>query len=247
MDAGPAFSVIVPTLDRPALLTRALRSALAQRDASFEIIVADDGRGAGADAARAMGLDAFVTGHLGQVPARNAAIARARGRWLAPLDDDDWWDDEWHLARLAATLRQSADLAFASGRIIYENSAPRDALPFAARADAEALRHDNMLLNSGIAYARAWHARLGPLDTAFPHYWDWDWYLRLAAQGARFLDAGGDGVRISVRAGTVSSVENEAARRDELQALGRKHGLPGLVLKNHESIARDQHASHSSR
>ncbi len=247
-DAAPMldFSIIIPTKDRPVLLRRALGAVMRQGGSPrSEIIVVDDGNGAGVRATHDVVGDAalvLVTRGLGQVAARNMAVARASGRWIAFLDDDDWWVDDDHLARLAEALASGAGLAYASGRIVPEGDAaqPGADIPFTASIDAESIRHNNTLLISGIAYERALHARLGIYDETLPVYWDWDWYLRLAAAGVLFSGPSGAGVRISVRTDTVSAPANEAVRRAELQRLCDKHKLTGVVLKNHESIAREQ-------
>lgn len=49
------------------------------------------------------------------VPSMNAALRMARGSWIAPLDDDDEWDDD-HLEVLLGAARESA-AEFAYGRV----------------------------------------------------------------------------------------------------------------------------------
>ncbi|MBV8566638.1 MAG: glycosyltransferase family 2 protein [Methylobacteriaceae bacterium] len=264
----PLFTIIIPTKDRPQMLARALRSALAQRGAEFELIVADDGSGDGAAAAQALAganpspqvggkrlvssagtsgerlprLTTIVTGRLGQVPARNMALREARGRYIALLDDDDWWTGPDHLAALAAALDDRPCLAYTSGRLVREGpgAADDDWVPFRSYADHETIRRDNTLLVSGLAYARDLHEAHGLLDEALPHYWDWDWYLRLAAAKVPFVAAPGEGVRISTRVDSVSAPANEAARAAELARLCAKHRLEGVTLKNHAVIALEQ-------
>ena len=226
------------------MLVRSLRSALAQQAAAFEIIVVDDGSGQGVETARAIGGDGVFTletGGFGQVPARNLGIRHARGRWIAFLDDDDWWASTDYLEAMAASLG-GGGLAYASGRIVYEGAgiASEAWLPFRAHVDARSVRHDNTLLVSGIAYERALHGAVGPFDETLPVYWDWDFYLRLAAAETRFADCGNDGVRISTRVDSVSAPANEVGRRSELARLCHKHGLEGVTLKNHEGIAIEQ-------
>ena len=242
MDSAPIFSVLIPTRNRPALLARALDSVRVQQGPEWEAIVADDGDGAGEATAQAIGdarVAAFRTGECGQVPARNQAVARARGRFVAFLDDDDWWATTDHLARMAAALRTGAALAYADGRIVREDEGGSE-IPFRAAMDAVSIRRDNLLLVSGIAYPRRLHARIGPFDETYPVYWDWDFYLRVAASGASFAHSGGDGVRISARGGTASSAMHREARRAELGRLCAKHGMRDIALRNHESIALDQ-------
>ncbi len=247
--AAPAFSVIIPTKDRPDMLVRAIRSVQAQNYRDFEVIVADDGTGQGAEIARDM-LGAgtgFETGRLGQVPARNMALRRARGRWIAFLDDDDWWHSPDYLGAMSASLDRGG-LAYASGRIVRETARLEATaeLPFAAHIDEVSIRRDNTLLISGIAYEAALHETLGPFDESLPVYWDWDWYLRLAAAQTRFAASGDDGVRISARVDNVSAAGNEIVREAELRRLCARYGLVDVMLKNHESIAVEQRGSAGS-
>lgn len=244
----PDFTVIIPTKDRPDMFRRALRSVIAQRDADFRVLVVDDGSGDGAAAADALGspsIQTFVTGSRGQVPSRNAAIPKASGRWIAWLDDDDWWDAPNHLAGLAEALRRSGGVAYGSGCVVRENpdgsSEPR--VPFDADYDTAMIRRDNKLLVSSLAYDRDLHAAHGLFDETLPYYWDWDWYLRLTAAGIRFSKARVNGACISARLDNVSAMANDVARAVELARLSAKHSLTGVQLKNHERIAREQRSA----
>ena len=70
----PTVSVVIPTCDRPDLLRLAVESVRRQTYQDFELIVEDD----------------TVT-RRGASATRNLGAARATGRWLAFLDDDDVW------------------------------------------------------------------------------------------------------------------------------------------------------------
>jgi glycosyltransferase involved in cell wall biosynthesis len=244
----PDFSVVIPTRQRVPFLLRALASVARQRyRGEVEVVVVDDGAGEGAAAARASGLTRLIvveTGGAGQVPARNRGIAAAGGRRIAFLDDDDWWADEDHLARLDDAWAGPA-LHYTSGLIVRETEAMvgLSAIPFAAKVDAASIRHDNTLLVSAIAFDRALHDAAGGFDESLPYYWDWDFYLRLFADGAAFWRIDHDGVRISARDSTVSSGPNAAARQRDLDRLCAKHGLGPVPLKNHETIALAQQAA----
>jgi putative methyltransferase (TIGR04325 family) len=106
-DPDPLVSVVIPTYDNHQLLReRAIPSVLAQTHQNFEIVVVGD---AAPDEARAAAesfddprIAFFNRLYRGPypaepdkrwlvagVPAYNEAVHRARGLWIAPLDDDD--------------------------------------------------------------------------------------------------------------------------------------------------------------
>jgi glycosyltransferase involved in cell wall biosynthesis len=98
----PFFSVIVPTYERPAQLSRCLQSfvGLDYPRERFEIVVVDDG---GADQldeviARfrpALSLQLLRHEHTGPAGARNLGSRQARGEFLAFTDDDCQPDAGW--------------------------------------------------------------------------------------------------------------------------------------------------------
>ncbi len=92
----PLVSVVVPVLNVAGLLPRCLDSLLAQTHRPLEIIVVDDGStddsGAVIDryAARHPEVYPVHQRHRGLGPARNVALALARGEYVAMVDADDW-------------------------------------------------------------------------------------------------------------------------------------------------------------
>jgi GT2 family glycosyltransferase len=95
--ASPLVSVIVPTFNRAYCLERTLRSALAQTHRSLEVIVVDDGSTDDTPALlqrlqREDGRIRTITqANQGVVVARNVALQRASGAYVAFLDSDDTW------------------------------------------------------------------------------------------------------------------------------------------------------------
>jgi glycosyltransferase involved in cell wall biosynthesis len=112
----PEISVIIPTHNRRAMLREAQASVAAQRGASFEVIVVDDGStdGTWQDLcghdlpAHLDNLRATRTERRGPAAARNRGIALARGRLIALLDSDDLWRPE-KLARQSLFMRNNPD------------------------------------------------------------------------------------------------------------------------------------------
>lgn len=87
-------SAVITAWNAEATLERAIRSALAERPAVGEVIVADDGSTDGTAAiAAGFGDDVRLLRlpHRGQAAATNAGIEAARGDLVAILHDDDEW------------------------------------------------------------------------------------------------------------------------------------------------------------
>jgi glycosyltransferase involved in cell wall biosynthesis len=93
----PRVSVIIPTFNCAQFLGRAIDSAMSQTYTDFEIIVADDGS---TDETRSIvdqyGQKVLYAYQLnrGVSSARNLALAKATGEFIAYLDADDMWYPE---------------------------------------------------------------------------------------------------------------------------------------------------------
>ena len=90
-------SVIVPAFNAASYIRQTLNSVLAQTYRKIEVILVDDG----SSDSTAKIVEEFVArdprfqlirqANAGVGAARNTAIKRARGKYLAPLDTDDLW------------------------------------------------------------------------------------------------------------------------------------------------------------
>ncbi len=95
MSASPRISVIVPTKNRPNLLTEAVNSVLSQSMPDFEVIVIDDCSQPPADLAQVSTIADTrlrierLSMSMGAAAAKNRGVAMSRAPVLAFLDDDD--------------------------------------------------------------------------------------------------------------------------------------------------------------
>lgn len=94
--SNPLISVIIPTRNRPALLLRAVQSALEQTLRGIEVVVVIDNE-EGCESFDAVSrLDdrvrcVVLREQAGGAEARNIGVRNARSAWIALLDDDDEW------------------------------------------------------------------------------------------------------------------------------------------------------------
>jgi glycosyltransferase involved in cell wall biosynthesis len=90
---APEVSIVIPTHNRRAMVSEAIESVLAQRDADFELIVIDDGSSDGTFEmlSRRGHVAVEQTERRGPAAARNRGAALANAPLIAFLDSDDLW------------------------------------------------------------------------------------------------------------------------------------------------------------
>jgi glycosyltransferase involved in cell wall biosynthesis len=109
-------SVIIPTYDRAGYVVEAVRSAKAQSYPFKQIIVVDDGShdDTAHRVAEVGGVEYHYQENRGQGAARNQGLRLARGEFIASLDSDDLWDEDF-LARSVECLEAfGLDFTFAN-------------------------------------------------------------------------------------------------------------------------------------
>jgi glycosyltransferase involved in cell wall biosynthesis len=145
VDQERSVTAVIPTRNRPGLLTRAVRSALAQTHRNLDVVVVIDGP----DEATAAALHALADPRVTIVPllegvggseARNIGARAAKGEWIALLDDDD----EWLPTKLA---RQFAALTSLDNNNVILSS------KYTEQFISEFYEHPTRLLRSGESIA----------------------------------------------------------------------------------------------
>ncbi len=135
---APDVSVVIPTKNRPALIGRAVASALAQEGPSVEVVVVDDG--SDPDAARAIEdvcrADPRVVHvrnaeSIGNPASRNRGFDEATGHLWCTLDDDDEFLPGKLRAQVEVLERAGADdvVAVAGVELIWSGREPLVQLP----------------------------------------------------------------------------------------------------------------------
>jgi len=109
---APLVSVLVPTFNRRRYLAEAIASLLAQTHRRFEALIVNDGGEPVADLVASFNDPRLVLidrrQNRGKAFSLNQALARAQGKYVAYLDDDDRYYPG-HLARLVRALESDAD------------------------------------------------------------------------------------------------------------------------------------------
>ncbi|MEA2265946.1 MAG: hypothetical protein QOE27_1529 [Solirubrobacteraceae bacterium] len=193
----PLVTVVIPTYENHRLLgERAIPSVLAQTYQHFEVVVVGDAAPPEARAVVEGFADARLRFHnlayrgpypeppearwlVAGVPPYNEAVRRARGSWIAPLDDDDAFRPD-HLERLLGAARDRR-LELAYGEVAIHR--PDGGVQHLGRFPPEA---GHAALQMAI-----YHAGLGPIfpleltDALYGIPSDWGLFRRMLAAGVR--------------------------------------------------------------
>jgi glycosyltransferase involved in cell wall biosynthesis len=173
----PELSLVVPVYNVAPYLPRCLESLASEPPEATEVILVDDG--SSDDSPRLLAEWARTRPHArvirqpngGLSAARNSGLAQARGRFLAFVDADDFYDPGYY--RRLAALCEAHDLDMAIGNATYHFEGRRsdqpifsDAPPAGVVRGADFLRH--RLRNRAMlhmvwmhVYRRAWLERNG--------------------------------------------------------------------------------------
>ncbi|HEY9284866.1 MAG TPA: glycosyltransferase family A protein [Pyrinomonadaceae bacterium] len=225
----PLVSVIVPSFNYGHVVGQTLESLLAQTYPHWECVVVDDGSpdDTGAVVARYAERDRRVVyvrqENAGVAAARNNGIARSRGEYVQFLDADDLIEArklELHVAYLEA--HPEVDIVYGGVRFfrterpeerlfsMSDEGARSSYLPVISAAGEGALRVlvGNMIPVNAPVTRRRVVERAAPFDVKLNSVEDADFWIRCAAQGARFQYHDPEGTLALVRSHPASASKN---------------------------------------
>lgn len=202
-DPEPLVSVVIPTYDRAELLReRSLPSVLAQTYQNFEVIVVGDAAPCEVESAiESLGdpriafhnltyrgpypMEPRASWYVAGVPPFNEAVRRARGAWIAALNDDDALRPDHLRVLLDAAQRDRLEVAYAKVEVHRPNGSALRIGEFPPGVGTFTLQ--TALIHAGVA--RIFPVELS--DELFELPWDWGLGLRMTRAGVRigFLDA----------------------------------------------------------
>ncbi|MEW6170798.1 MAG: glycosyltransferase [Candidatus Omnitrophota bacterium] len=185
---NPKVSVIIPTYNRANYIVETIDSVLAQTYEDFEIIVIDDGSTDNTEDTinKYNGkIRYFYQENKGTAAARNFGISKARGEYIAFLDDDDLWLSE-KLERQTAILDADKQIGFvcSAGYKIDEHNNNKISSwqrnGNANRTTFESLYERNFVYNLTVLIRKRCIEEVGGLDETLIVSQDYDLWLRVA-------------------------------------------------------------------
>lgn len=190
---NPVVTVIITTYNRSTMVSRAIQSVLNQTYSDFELIVVDD---CSTDNTQEV-VEAFHDRRLyyirynknrGLAAARNTGIQKARGKYVAFLDDDDVWLPNRLAVQIEAAEKSSSEYgAFYCGYLSYRyGDKPVKIIPH-QRGDLMAALLKGWTPPSSCSFFRKDALeRIGGIDENIKSGVDHEMWMNLAAAGYKF-------------------------------------------------------------
>jgi glycosyltransferase involved in cell wall biosynthesis len=242
----PLVSVVIPTRNRPHLVTRAVHSALTQSLTEIEVIVVVDGP----DEPTLHVLHQIddprlevctLSHHLGVSNARNAGIRKARSKWIAFLDDDDEWLPQKLEIQLQTAQQSAHYFPIISCRIIGRTPAgdffwplrfprPNEFLSEYIICRRNPISAEGLISPTTIFTKKDLLLRI-PFKSELRYYEDVDWLLRASTQE-------GVGVEFVSRTEPMAICHMERNRSRITTGLDWNHYLSWIQASRHLVIPR---------
>ncbi|MBV8630605.1 MAG: glycosyltransferase family 2 protein [Silvibacterium sp.] len=195
MSSPELVSVVIPTINRPSLLRKAVLSVLRQTWFPLEIIVVIDGEDRASEECLASIHDQRLRVlplaiNMGGSEARNIGVRAAKGAWVAFLDDDDEWLPEKIALQMQAARTHPQNFPVISCRLIVRT--PESELIRPVRALDSRLPVSEQLfcrrtvedgpftLQTSTLLMRRETMLAIPFRAGLQRHQDWDWVLRAA-------------------------------------------------------------------
>ena len=195
---SPAVSVIIPAYKTTAYIAKALDSVLAQSYRDFEIIVINDGCPDTLELEKV--LQAYMKDIVyikqpngGLAHARNTGIRRSRGRFIALLDSDDFWEPDYLATQIRILEEDPAvGAVYANALIFGRGDHPgkfyMDVFPSSGDVSFLSLVTGQCnIIGAAVTFRREAIELAGLYDPEIRHAEDFDLWLRFVKLGGRIV------------------------------------------------------------
>jgi glycosyltransferase involved in cell wall biosynthesis len=191
MKKNQKVSVIIPTYNRKNMIGDAIQSVLNQTHRNFEIIIIDDASDDNTEEVVKSFNDVRIKYILhkenkGGSAARNTGIKKARGKFIAFLDSDDWWHPkklELQLLKMQ-TSRINPDLVYTGiKQVNNDGELIKEILPkFRGNILNELLNQNVVGTTSSVCLKKEIFGNIGLFDENLPSRQDIDFWIRAAGK-----------------------------------------------------------------
>lgn len=196
-DNKPLVSAVMATYNNADFIVEAIESVLTQDYRNLELIIVDDGSTDGTpDILAAYAEDPRVTmirqENQGQTVAKNAGLARSRGKYVAFCDSDDYWLPG-KIGKQVEVAETSPSIGLVYGRARWIDSKGNELTalkmkPFQGRVTAQLLIRNFVTFCTAMVRREAFDS-IGGFDERLRMSIDYDAWLKISLRyDFRFVD-----------------------------------------------------------
>lgn len=218
MSVSELVSIITPAFNASSFIVKTITSAIGQTYQDWEMIITDD-----CSSDRTREIVAFFAAkdsriklisqnqNLGPAMARNSALEKARGRFIAFLDSDDWWLPEKLDHQLAFMADRRKAISYTQFRRVDQKGENEGRLIEVPRK----LAYRQLLGNTAIATSTAIvdRTQTGDFRMVKTYYDDFALWLKLLRAGFVAEGLQEDLMRYRVVRGSVSRGKLNSAKK----------------------------------
>lgn len=183
-------SIVIATYNRAKYIKKAVESVLSQTYQNIEIIIVDDGSTDKtpeiiSEFSKKDPRIVILTNktNLGFVRTLNKGIQRAQGKYIARLDDDDFWCDSKKLEKQVEFLEIHPDYALVGGGMIKIDEKNREIARYLFPEKDEDIRKsilvENLFVHSTVLFRKYIWEKIGGYDKEFDGLEDKDLWLKI--------------------------------------------------------------------
>ncbi len=189
----PLVSVIIPTHNRPLLLEEAIKSLIEQSYPNWEAIIVDNGSKNTVEYV----VDNFSDSRLryyyrfegNRSKARNFGVSKAKGEYIAFLDDDDRFMPD-KLLEQVKYLNTHPDVGLVSCGAVIINEKGEKVINWTLWEDHEELTLKYVLpgcgmMPSSVMMRKIWYEHVGGFDPNLHLAEDYDFHISLLVEGCK--------------------------------------------------------------
>lgn len=183
-----SVSIVLPTYNGVRWIRRAIESVLTQTFTDWELMVLDDG--STEDISSLIPSDPRIIyikydTNTGIQRTLNRGLERARGKYIARIDDDDVWYDSQKLAHQVAFLDSHPEHVLVGTGVVVVNEGGKELTRYLLPVSDERIRWNilqkNCFIHSSVMYRREKFLYSESKKTR--HAEDYDLWLRLGLEG----------------------------------------------------------------
>ncbi|WP_051205632.1 glycosyltransferase family A protein [Butyrivibrio sp. FC2001] len=190
-----AVSIIMPTYNRANTIGRAINSVLSQSYKYFELIVVDDGSNDGTEELIMKIRDKRIRyiknkKNSGACYARNVGMANANYNYIAFLDSDNVWREEYLFCRMSALLEMPDDVGGVFGTTTLVNGDNEEEFPSKEICERMVSYYDNEYFLKEMLYGNVIDTNtivikrqaiegIGGFNIVLKRLQDWEYFFRV--------------------------------------------------------------------